>query len=152
MTGQSIDQLTKESLKISLIYYNKFKPSAEEMKQFKEIINFISKTEKKKIGSVNIILCSDEFIRSLNKEYLKHDYETDIITFHDINDDGMLEGELLISTDTVKINSQRYKVSFNNELMRVIVHGVLHLCGYNDMTRTERTLMKKKENFYLKII
>lgn len=122
------------------------------MKRFKELIKFISKTEKKKFSSVNIILCNDEFIRSLNKEYLKHDYETDIITFHDSNDDGMIEGELLISTDTVKNNSQRYKVSFNNELLRVIIHGVLHLCGYNDITGTERTLMKKKENFYLKII
>ncbi|MBK8550156.1 MAG: rRNA maturation RNase YbeY [Ignavibacteria bacterium] len=137
---------------IKYLHYSEFKTSQEEKKQFKELFYSISKTEKKKISSINIILCNDEFIRSYNKEYLNHDYETDIITFHDSNDEEKIEGELLISTDTVKSNSKKYKVSFENELSRVLIHGVLHLCGYNDVTKNEKALMKKKENFYLKNI
>lgn len=103
------------------------------------------------MSSINLIFCGDDFIRDYNKKYLNHDYETDIITFHDLNDEGLIEGELLISTETVRKNSARYKESFENELLRVIIHGLLHLCGYSDKSRTDTALMRSKENHFLKI-
>lgn len=137
-------------MKINFINKKKILFSKEDKKLFKESVNNILKTENKKLISLNVVFCSDEFIKEYNKKYLDHDYETDIITFYDFNEDGLMEGELLISVDTVKKNSDRYKVSFINEIRRVLIHGVLHLCGYNDGTEKEKILMKKKENYFLK--
>lgn len=113
----------------------------------------ISKGEKKIFNELNVVFCGDSFIRNYNRKYLGHDFETDIITFHyDVNKNKGAEGELLISADALKRNSDLYKVSFKNEMLRVYIHGLLHLCGYNDITETERKIMKRKENFYLKKI
>jgi probable rRNA maturation factor len=143
-------------LKISIIYKKEFLPGKESKKNFKDLIKrtagLISKGEEKKFGSLNLIFCGVEFIKEYNKKYLGHDYETDIITFNDIDDEGLIEGDLLISVDTVKDNSKRYKVGFNNEIMRVVIHGLMHLCGNKDKTIKERKNIKKKENHYLKNI
>lgn len=113
------------------------------------MIIYISGNENTLFGIINIIFCSDEFIKKYNREYLDHDFETDIITFHDSDAEGNVEGELLISADTVSFNSKRFKTDIEEEFSRVIIHGILHLCGYKDKTKAEKIKMKKKENFYL---
>lgn len=104
--------------------------------------------ETKSIGDISIILCSDDYILETNRQYLQHDYFTDIITF-DYSENENLSGDLLISIHTVKNNSTTYEVSFHDELRRVIIHGVLHLCGYKDKSKKDAKLMREKENYYL---
>lgn len=104
--------------------------------------------ENKSIGDITIVLCSDDYILETNRQYLQHDYFTDIITF-DYSENENLSGDLLISIHTVKNNATTYRVSFHDELRRVIIHGVLHLCGYKDKSKRDAKLMREKENYYL---
>lgn len=97
------------------------------------------------LGDVNIIFCSDPFILELNNKYLKHNYFTDIITF-DNSQDNVISGDLYISIDTVRNNAIEYSATFENELHRVIIHGILHLLGYNDKTKEQSVIMKEMEN------
>ena len=100
-------------------------------------------------GSINIIFCSDNYILDVNQRYLNHDYFTDIISF-DYCEGNVISGDLFISIDTVRDNAEFYKAdSFDNELQRVMVHGVLHLIGYDDHTPEDQALMREKENYYL---
>ena len=110
----------------------------------KRIIN----NESYKKGSLNIIFCSDEYLLRLNKEYLNHDYYTDIITF-DYVENNIVSGDLYISIDRINENSQKLNINFKNELTRVIFHGILHLVGYNDKTESEKQEMRRMENMYL---
>ncbi len=105
-------------------------------------------TECKSLEEVNLIFCSDEYLLQKNIEFLQHDYYTDIITF-DYCQGDLIIGDLFISKDRVIDNAQTNGVSFENELNRVIVHGVLHLCGYKDKSVDEEKLMRSKEDFYL---
>lgn len=98
-----------------------------------------------KVGEVAYIFCSDPKILEVNKEYLGHDYFTDIITF-DYTEEEKIGGDVFISVDTVKKNAEEYGVSFENELMRVMIHGVLHLTGQGDKTKAQFKEMKEKEN------
>lgn len=107
-----------------------------------------AKAENRAVGDLNIILCHDDYIVEINKEYLNHDYPTDIITF-DNSTPEEISGELFISIDTVKENSKRFETDFRSELHRVIIHGVLHLLGYKDKTDEEQAEMTSKEDFYL---
>ncbi len=142
-------------MKTSIIYKKNFITVSGEKKELKKalvkLISNVIQKEKKIFTSLNLIFCSDELIREYNKKYLDHDYETDIITFYDIDEEERIEGELLISVDTVKSNSLRYKTSFNNELSRVVIHGLLHLCGYKDKTAAQKQVIRKKENYFLNI-
>jgi rRNA maturation RNase YbeY len=104
--------------------------------------------EGKSLEEVNLIFCSDEYLLQKNIEFLQHDYYTDIITF-DYCQDDLVMGDLFISKDRVIDNAQTNSVSFENELNRVIVHGVLHLCGYKDKSPDEEKLMRSKEDYYL---
>lgn len=104
--------------------------------------------EGKTLEEVNFIFCSDEYLLKMNIEYLQHDYYTDIISF-DYCEDDLIFGDLFISKERVLENSRFNNVSFENELSRVMVHGVLHLCGYKDKTEDESFLMRAKEDFYL---
>jgi len=104
--------------------------------------------ESKRVGEINIILCSDEYLHKINLEYLNHDTLTDIVTF-DSTEDNIISGELYISIDRIKENAKKFSTFTMNELHRVIVHGVLHLCGFGDKTEKEKELMTSKENFYL---
>lgn len=104
---------------------------------------------KKQLGELNYIFCSDEYILDINNQYLKHDYYTDIITFNYVEND-VISGDIFISVDTVKSNSDLYNNSnFKEELDRVIIHGVLHLIGFNDKTDSEQLEMTKQENIAL---
>lgn len=99
----------------------------------------------KKVGDVNYIFCNDERILEVNREYLQHDYYTDIITF-DYTEDDTISGDLFISLDTVKTNSEQFATEYDEELHRTIIHGILHLCGINDKGPGEREIMEDAEN------
>lgn len=110
----------------------------------------VAGSEVKKLGYINIIFCSDNYILDVNQRYLQHDYFTDIITF-DYCEGDVLSGDLFISVDSVRENSLFYGTEFENELNRVIVHGLLHLIGYDDHTDDDVKTMREKENYYLEI-
>ena len=103
---------------------------------------------KKSIGTINIVFCSDQHLLGINKEYLNHDYYTDIITFN-FCENKTISGDLFISIDRIKDNSKKNKLLFVNELHRVIIHGVLHLCGFNDITKAEKKEIRQMEDYFL---
>ena len=105
----------------------------------------IAVSETKTIGEVSYVFCSDAFLLQINLDYLGHDTFTDIITF-DYCEEGLINGEIYISTDRVKENASSFGVSLANELHRVMAHGLLHLCGYGDKSEAEAQLMRDKEN------
>lgn len=107
-----------------------------------------AEAEGKVLGVVTLVFGTDDWLLEKNKEFLNHDYYTDIITF-DYSEDTLISGDLLISIDRVEDNAKAHNVSRETELMRVIVHGVLHLIGYNDKTTEESKIMRKKEDYYL---
>jgi probable rRNA maturation factor len=109
----------------------------------------IAKEEGMGVGDINYIFCDDEYLLGINKQYLDHDYYTDIITFDNAEDEGKIEGDIYVSIDRVQDNATNLKVSFDKELKRVLAHGVLHLCGYKDKTEQEERQMRGKEEYYL---
>ena len=111
-------------------------------------LKFVAHSEARLLGDISIIFCSDQYILDVNRKYLNHDYYTDIITF-DYCEGDLLSGDLFISIDSVRENAAFYGTAFENELNRVIVHGVLHLIGYDDHTEEEIAQMRSKEDFYL---
>jgi rRNA maturation RNase YbeY len=108
-------------------------------------IRRVAATYGRKIGEVGYLFCDDEKILEVNREYLQHDYYTDIITF-DYNEGKQINGDLVISLDTVKSNAQLFNKPYEEELYRVIIHGILHLCGINDKGPGEREIMEAAEN------
>lgn len=110
----------------------------------------VAATHGKKIGEVAYIFCDDEKILEVNRQYLNHDYYTDVITF-DYTEGNTLNGDIFISLDTVKSNSEDQHTTYDEELHRVIVHGILHLCGINDKGPGEREIMEQAENKALKL-
>lgn len=100
------------------------------------------------VGEISFIFCSDSYLLDVNRKYLNHDYFTDIITF-DYVENGLVSGDIFISVDRVKENSGLFNVSFFDELKRILIHGILHLTGYNDKSDPEKQVMTQKENFYL---
>ena len=108
-------------------------------------VKSVAQSLGKKIGDVAYIFCNDEKILEVNREYLQHDYYTDIITF-DYTEENTISGDLFISLDTVRSNSEQLGVSYDQELRRVIIHGILHLCGIDDKGPGEREIMEEHEN------
>lgn len=108
----------------------------------------VAANEGKKIGQIAVVFCSDDYLLQINRQFLNHSYYTDIITF-DYCEGDVLSGDLLISVDSVRDNAGHYGNSFDEELHRVIVHGLLHLIGYDDHTRKDQKQMRAKENEYL---
>lgn len=117
----------------------------------KSFIKFISLKEKTKIKELSIIFCSDDYLLDINQTFLKHNYFTDIITFELSNSKEGKSGEIYISIDRINSNAIDYQCSIQNELHRVIFHGVLHLCGFKDKAKKEKLLMTQKENQYLNL-
>ena len=113
-------------------------------------LKMVVESEIKKLGQVAIVFCSDNYILDINQRYLQHDYFTDIITF-DYCDNNLISGDLFISVDSVKENSLFYGVDFETELNRVMVHGILHLIGYDDHSEEDIKVMREKENYYLEM-
>jgi rRNA maturation RNase YbeY len=106
--------------------------------------------EEKRVGDISFIFCSDEYLLDVNRKYLNHDYFTDIITFDDVEGD-VINGDIFISVDRVKENSKEFATSFDDEVHRILIHGVLHLLGYKDKAKNDKNLMTEKEDLYLKL-
>lgn len=121
-------------------------PGKTALKQF---IGELFKKEKKALESITYVFCSDKYLLKINQDFLQHDYYTDIISF-ELSEKGMpAEAEIYISIDRVKENAKMMGVSFKQEVLRVIFHGALHICGYKDKTRLEQQTMRLKEDVYL---
>ncbi|MBS1492142.1 MAG: rRNA maturation RNase YbeY [Bacteroidetes bacterium] len=140
-------------LKINFFFLKDFLKDKEKKAKFRKevrtIITKVLQTENHSLSFLNLIFCDNKTIRDYNNKFLSHDYNTDIITFFDYDETNIMYGELLISVDQVKLNAKDYSTTFNKELKRVIIHGVLHLCGYDDKTKTAKAKMRKREDFYL---
>ena len=118
-------------------------------RELKKHIENIFNTEKKSLKYLNVIFCSDRYLLKINKQYLHHDYYTDVITFDLSQNKKEITGEIYISVDRIRENAGDYNKTFREELNRVIVHGLLHLCGYNDKTAKDLKRIIRAENFYL---
>jgi rRNA maturation RNase YbeY len=138
---------------MAIYFYNlRVKDPLPTMK--KKLTNWIKKVlgfYYKQPGNINIIFCTNEYLRKINKTYLKHNYYTDVITFS--YDSGKkISGDIFISLQQVKDNANIYSVSFETELLRVIIHGILHLIGFDDKNVKEEKIMRKNEDFALKLL
>ena len=110
----------------------------------------VIKTENKKLGEINYILCDDEYLLKVNQDFLDHDYYTDIITF-DYVKGKTISGDIFVSLPRISDNAKTLVRDFNSEFHRVLAHGILHLMGYKDKTEEEITVMRQKEDFYLNV-
>lgn len=129
------------------IHFYFLKPAAlRDRRRLKAFILQVFKRHKTKLGSLNIIFCSDDYLLDINRQHLAHDYYTDIITFNLADEADPIEGEIYISIDRVRDNAIQAGTSFISELHRVIFHGVLHLCGFKDKSAEDKALMTKQED------
>ncbi len=116
--------------------------------------NWIKETilsEGKRLGDISFIFCSDNYLLEVNKTYLDHDYFTDIITF-DYVEGTLINGDIFISVDRVRDNSVEFKTTFEDEMNRILIHGILHLLGYKDKKKSDKLLMTEKEDFFLNLL
>ena len=123
--------------------------SLKNKSKIKNWIKLVVEKEKRVLGNLNYNFTSDEILLKININYLKHNTYTDIITFN-YNEGKKISGDIFVSIERVKENAEKFNVGFNEELHRVMIHGVLHLCGYKDKSKAEAELMRKKENRSLK--
>ena len=129
--------------------------TSHSLKDHPLIISWIKKVAEQsdhEIISLNYIFCSDDYLLKINTEYLNHSYLTDVITFDNSEKGAKIEGDIFISTDRVEENAKSYHLDFQQELHRVIIHGLLHLLGFNDKTETERKQMREKEDACLSLL
>jgi rRNA maturation RNase YbeY len=115
----------------------------------KELIVSLFKHERYKLKRVNYIFCSDEYLLPVNIEFMKHFTLTDVITFSFSREAEPVEGEVYLSVDRIKENAKSFNSTYQNELLRVMIHGALHLCGYTDKTKAAKARMREKENYYI---
>ncbi len=126
-------------------FYSENDFKLQEEKSFDTWIRKVISSEKKQLGEINYIFCDDHYLYKINLKFLDHDTYTDIISF-DNSEGDELNGDIFISTDRVTENAKEYNVDFSDELKRVMIHGILHLCGYGDKTESEAALMRQKED------
>lgn len=120
----------------------------EEEKRLKEWIAEAVAAEGFLVGEINYVFCTDEYLHKINLQYLNHDTYTDIISF-DYRVGKQLHGDIFISVDRVRENATKFEVDFNSELLRVLIHGILHFCGYKDKLDNEVNVMRAKEDYYV---
>ena len=130
------------------IFYDDIPFRIKNWKKTKSLIEKVISGEAKALGDLNFILTTDKNIKEINIEFLKHNYNTDVISFN-YGEENFITGEVYISVETVKKNAKNYKVSYNIELVRVLIHGVLHMCGYRDETSEEKVEMRRMEDSWL---
>jgi len=128
-----------------ILFFSKTNFQISKKRTIKKWVGEVVKQENKNIGNINIVFCNDEQLFELNKQYLNHNTLTDIITF-DYSEEKILHGDICISIERVKDNAEKYNCAFEEELRRVMAHGILHLCGYKDKKIDEKLLMKQKES------
>ncbi|COW47495.1 Probable rRNA maturation factor [Mycobacterium tuberculosis] len=125
------------------------------VKDKQKIRKWIGETIKaegfKRVGELSFVFCSDAYLLEINKQYLNHDTLTDILTFDSSEDEDVIAGDIFISVERIRENASKFSVSEKDELNRVIIHGVLHLCGYYDKKKEDKALMTEKEDYYLSI-
>lgn len=119
--------------------------------QLKAWLKKVAESEGFKMRNLNYIFCSDEYLHKINLEYLDHDTYTDIITFDNSEEEEDIEGDIFVSIERVKDNSQELKTEFLDEFKRVLVHGLLHLCGYDDHSEEDEAQMRELESKYISI-
>ena len=129
-------------------FFEHKKFSLENRSKLKKFIESLFRKEKKKLTSLNYIFCTDTRLLEINRQFLKHNFYTDIISF-ELSDTGHSQGEIYISIDRVKENAKSLGISFKYELLRVIFHGALHLCGFKDKSKAEKKKIRGKEDLYL---
>ncbi len=112
------------------------------------LVRRVLKEEKKTADSINLVLVDDEYLLGVNRKFLSHNYRTDVISF-DLADTGRIDGEIYVSVDRARVQARRYKVPVEKEVLRLMVHGVLHLCGWDDKTRSEKLRMRRRENTFI---
>ena len=122
----------------------------KEKTKLKAWIKAVTEKEKHRLGDISYIFCSDDELLDINIQHLNHNTYTDIITF-DYTEGNRISSDIFISVDRVEENAKKFKVSFEEELHRVMIHGILHLCGYKDKSKADAELMRKKENAALKL-
>ena len=132
------------------IFYDNTPYKFSGWRKVKKITDEIVRSEGKIAGEINFIITSDDYLRTVNKEFLKHNCFTDVISFN-YSLGNNIAGEIYISKDTVMRNSIKYNVDFDNEMLRVMIHGVLHLVGYDDKTKTEKQKMRQLENKWMQL-
>jgi probable rRNA maturation factor len=132
-------------------FFNDTKVSLGKRAGLKGFIHTLFKKEKRKLQTLNIIFCSDEYLLQINRSYLSHNYYTDIITFYYSEPGQPIEAELYISVDRVAENAQKLAVTKKEELHRVVFHGCLHLCGYGDKSSQQIKKMREREGYYLRL-
>lgn len=132
-------------------FYEDIKYSVGKPRKTVSWIRDVIKKEKASLSEINYIFCSDEYLHSLNQKFLDHNTLTDIITFSNSTKKGILEAEIYISVPRVRENAQKFMVDFQDEMNRVMIHGVLHLLGFRDKKPTEKALMRKKEEACLSL-
>jgi len=134
-------------LKIN-IFYDEIEYRLKGIRNIKDLIKKVIMEEKFIPGDLNFVITNDERLKEINIEFLKHNYFTDVIAFN-YSENNRINGEIYVSLETVKRNAVVYKVSLRMELLRVMIHGTLHLCGYNDKTENERNVMKLIEDRWI---
>lgn len=127
-----------------ILFYSETNFQLKQKRVYKKWLSAVAEAEGFRVGDLNYIFCDDAYLLELNQKYLNHDTLTDIITF-DYVEGLLLSGDIFISVERVRENASIFCVPFENELLRVLSHGVLHLCGYKDKTDKEAALMRQKE-------
>ena len=132
------------------IFYDETDFRVKGWKKVVKLINEVIMKEHKISGDLNFIITNDNNLRTINVQFLEHDYNTDVITFN-YNSGNVVNGEVYVSIETVKENAMNYNVSLEDELLRVVIHGVLHLVGYDDKTKEEKVEIRRIEDLWLGI-
>jgi len=122
----------------------------KEKTKIRQWLKYLAKSEKYSIQNINYIFCCDDYLHEINVKYLNHDTYTDIITFDQSETEKQIEADIFISLERVKENAKTFSISYYDELHRILAHGLLHLCGFSDKTKTNKLKMSRKEDFYLK--
>jgi len=141
--------ITKTQIPKIYFFYENIEYKVKDIKEIRLWLLACAASESKKIGELNIVLCDDNYLLKINKEYLKHNYLTDVITFDNSEDKGILSGDVFISIERAKENAALYKQTATKEVRRLLIHGLLHLIGFSDKSSIARKLMSELEDTYL---